>query len=100
MENITSKYEVIYVVDGTLAEEAATELINKFKAMIEANATIDEVQDWGKKKLAYLSMTSQTDTTHLFISQVRLHSLLSSRETSTSLTVSFVRLLLKPASKE
>ena len=53
MENITSKYEVIYVVDGTLAEEAATELINKFKAMIEANATIDEVQDWGKKKLAY-----------------------------------------------
>ena len=53
MENITSKYEVIYVVDGTLAEEAATELINKFKAMIEANATIDEVQDWGKRKLAY-----------------------------------------------
>ena len=53
MENITAKYEVIYVVDGTLAEEAATELINKFKAMIEANATIDEVQDWGKKKLAY-----------------------------------------------
>lgn len=53
MENITSKYEVIFVVDGTLAEEAAAELINKFKAMIEANATIDEVQDWGKKKLAY-----------------------------------------------
>ena len=53
MENITSKYEVIYVVDGTLAEEASTELINKFKAMIEANATIDEVQDWGKKRLAY-----------------------------------------------
>ena len=53
MENITSKYEVIYVVDGTLAEEAAVELINKFKAMIEANATINEVEDWGKKKLAY-----------------------------------------------
>ena len=53
MENITSKYDDIYVVDGTLAEEAATELINKFKAMIEANATIDEVQDWGKKRLAY-----------------------------------------------
>ena len=53
MENITSKDEVIYVVDGTLAEEAATELINKFKAMIEANAVIDEVIDWGKRKLAY-----------------------------------------------
>ena len=53
MENITSKYEVIFVVDGTLAEEAAVELINKFKGMIEANATIDDVQDWGKRKLAY-----------------------------------------------
>ena len=53
MENITSKYEVIYVVDGTLAEEAATELINKFKGMIEANGTIVDVEDWGKKKLAY-----------------------------------------------
>ena len=53
MENITSKYEVIFVVDGTLAEEAAVELIGKFKAMIEANATIDEVQDWGKRRLAY-----------------------------------------------
>lgn len=53
MEKITSKYEAIFVVDGTLAEEAALELIGKFKALIEANATIDEVQDWGKKRLAY-----------------------------------------------
>ena len=53
MENITSKYEVIYVVDGTLAEEAATELINKFKAMIEANGTVESVDVWGKRRLAY-----------------------------------------------
>ena len=53
MEKITSKYEVIFVVDGTLAEEAAAELIAKFKGLIEANGTIEEVQDWGKKKLAY-----------------------------------------------
>lgn len=52
MENIT-KYEVIFVVDGTLAEEAAAELIAKFKGMIEANGTIVDVEDWGKKKLAY-----------------------------------------------
>ena len=53
MEKITSKYEAIFVVDGSLAEEAAAELIAKFKGLIEANATIDEVQDWGKKRLAY-----------------------------------------------
>ena len=53
MEKITSKYEAVIVVDGTLAEDAAVELFGKFKALIEANATIDEVIDWGKRKLAY-----------------------------------------------
>ncbi len=53
MEKITSKYEAVIVVDGTLAEDAAAELFGKFKALIEANATIDEVIDWGKRKLAY-----------------------------------------------
>ena len=53
MEKITSKYETVIVVDGTLVEEAAAELLAKFKTMIESNATIDEVIDWGKRKLAY-----------------------------------------------
>ena len=53
MEKITSKYETVIVVDGTLAEENAAELFGKFKALIESNATIDEVIDWGKRKLAY-----------------------------------------------
>ena len=53
MEKITSKYETVIVVDGTLAEESAAELFGKFKALIESNATIDEVIDWGKRKLAY-----------------------------------------------
>ncbi len=53
MEKITSKYETVIVTDGTLAEDAAAELFGKFKALIEANATVDEVIDWGKRKLAY-----------------------------------------------
>ena len=53
MEKITSKYETVIVVDGTLAEDAAAELFGKFKAMIEAAGTIDEVIEWGKRKLAY-----------------------------------------------
>lgn len=53
MEKITSKYETVIVVDGTMAEDAAAELLSKFTSLIEANATIDEVIDWGKRKLAY-----------------------------------------------
>ncbi|WP_425370121.1 30S ribosomal protein S6, partial [Gemmiger formicilis] len=36
-----------------LDEEASNALINKFKNLIAANGTIDSVDDWGKKRLAY-----------------------------------------------
>lgn len=53
MEKITSKYETIFVVSAELEEEAATALITKFKDMISANGTVEKVEDWGKRKLAY-----------------------------------------------
>lgn len=53
MEKITSKYETIFVVSAELEEEAATALITKFKDMISANSTVEKVEDWGKRKLAY-----------------------------------------------
>ena len=28
--------------------------MEKFKALIEANGTLDELEEWGKRKLAYL----------------------------------------------
>ena len=46
-------YETMMVFSVANGEEAVQPLMEKFKAMIEANATIDEVQDWGKKRLAY-----------------------------------------------
>ena len=59
MENITSKYEVIYVVDGTLAEEAATELINKFNEAITLwddiafYIEVDAYSEYGKTTYSY-----------------------------------------------
>ena len=53
MEKITSKYETIFVVSAELEEEAATAVITKFKDMIAANGTVEKVEDWGKRKLAY-----------------------------------------------
>ena len=50
---IKSKYELVFIVDGTYTEEAASELCEKFKSLISSNATIDEVIDCGKRKLAY-----------------------------------------------
>ena len=41
------------VTTANLDEEASNALINKFKNLIAANGTIDSVDDWGKKRLAY-----------------------------------------------
>ena len=53
MADIKRAYETIFVVDTTIGEDAVKGLVEKFKALIEKNATIDSIDEWGKKRLAY-----------------------------------------------
>ncbi len=53
MAQVTAKYETIFIVDPNFSEEVTTAVVDKFKALIEANATLGDVDLWGKKKLAY-----------------------------------------------
>ena len=48
-----AKYETMLVTSATLDEEATTALVGKFKSLIEANGTIEAVDEWGKRRLAY-----------------------------------------------
>ena len=48
-----SKYETVAVFSLKNGEEKAKELVEKFKALIEANGTIEAVDEWGLRKLAY-----------------------------------------------
>lgn len=48
-----AKYETMLVTSANLDEEASAALIGKFKTLIEAHGTIDSVDDWGKRRLAY-----------------------------------------------
>lgn len=41
------------ITSAKLDEEASAALIGKFKALIEANGTIDGIDEWGKRRLAY-----------------------------------------------
>lgn len=49
-----SKYETILVFSLTNGEEAAKELVEKFKALIESEGNLESVDEWGKRRLAYL----------------------------------------------
>lgn len=53
MAEITNKYETIFVLDAALEEEKLTALSDKFKSLIEANGTVESVDVWGKRRLAY-----------------------------------------------
>ena len=46
-------YETVVVYSLSKGEEAAKELAEKFKAMMEAHGTVDSVDEWGKRRLAY-----------------------------------------------
>ena len=53
MEKVLNSYETLFVVDNSLGEEAVKSLVEKFTALIAENGTIDSVDEWGKRKLAY-----------------------------------------------
>ncbi len=53
MAKITGKYEVLYIIDPTLDEDSTNALVEKFKAMVEAEGTLTSIDVWGKRRLAY-----------------------------------------------
>ena len=53
MAKITGKYEVLYILDPALGEEGIAALVEKFKAMVEAEGTLTNIDEWGKRRLAY-----------------------------------------------
>ena len=54
MAKITGKYEVLYIIDPAQGEEGIAALVEKFKAMVEAEGTVTNIDLWGKRRLAYL----------------------------------------------
>ena len=53
MTKIQNAYETVVVFSTKLGEEAISELVQKFKELIEKNANLGKVDEWGKRKLAY-----------------------------------------------
>ena len=46
-------YEIVMVYSLSKGEEAVASLQKKFTDLIAKNGTLGEVEEWGKKKLAY-----------------------------------------------
>ena len=53
MPKVTAKYEAVLVIDNSIGEEAVKAVVEKFSNLIAANATVDNVDEWGVRKFAY-----------------------------------------------
>ena len=53
MAKITANYEVVFIIDPAQGEEGVAALTSKFTTLVEQNSSAMEVEDWGKRKLAY-----------------------------------------------
>ncbi len=53
MAKLSEKYEAVLVFSVKKDEEQIKALVEKFSDLIKANGTLTNVDEWGKKKLAY-----------------------------------------------
>ena len=53
MAKVSGNYEVLYVLNPTLGEEETAALVARFKELAEDRGTVSEVDEWGKRRLAY-----------------------------------------------
>lgn len=52
-ETAIHSYETIFIIDSTLDPETITAEKDKFVNLIEKNGELGEVEEWGKRRLAY-----------------------------------------------
>ena len=53
MFEVINKYEMLYIINNALPEEEISALVEKFKSLIESAGTIENIDIWGKRRLAY-----------------------------------------------
>ncbi|MCD7927839.1 MAG: 30S ribosomal protein S6 [Oscillospiraceae bacterium] len=53
MAKINANYEVVIIFKPDLGEEATAALVERFKTLTEQHGTVSEVNEWGKRRLAY-----------------------------------------------
>ncbi|MBE6599955.1 MAG: 30S ribosomal protein S6 [Ruminococcaceae bacterium] len=53
MEKVINSYETMFIVDLSNGDDAVKATVNKFTGLISSSAELVEVNEWGKRRLAY-----------------------------------------------
>lgn len=49
-----NRYESIFIINPDVGEENIKTIVEKFKSLFESSAQLENIDEWGKRKLAYL----------------------------------------------
>ncbi|NLV47600.1 MAG: 30S ribosomal protein S6 [Clostridiaceae bacterium] len=63
---VTRKYETMYILNPSIGEETIQATMEKIQTLFESSATIDKVDVWGKRRLAY-EIDDQTEGYYVLI---------------------------------
>lgn len=66
MANLSMNYETVMIFNTKLGDEAVEALAEKFKTLIEQNSTVNNVDIWGKRRMAY-EIEDETDGYYVLI---------------------------------
>lgn len=53
MAKVSANYESVIVISTTLGEDGIKAMVEKITNLISQNGTLDSVNEWGKRRLAY-----------------------------------------------
>ncbi len=90
---MTNKYEVALVLSVANGDEAVNTLKEKFNDLIAKNGTVENVDEWGKRRLAY-PINDETEGYYIFTTMTSEPSLPAELERIAGITEGVLRIMV------
>jgi len=90
---VKANYEAVMIFSMKQGEEGIQALIEKFKGLIEKNATLQNVDEWGKRRLAY-PINDETEGYYIFTTMTSEPSLPAELERIAGITEGVLRIMV------
>ncbi len=90
---MTNKYEVALVLSVANGDEAVNALKEKFNDLIAKNGAVENVDEWGKRRLAY-PINDETEGYYIFTTMTSEPSLPAELERVAGITEGVLRIMV------
>ena len=90
---MTNKYEVALVLSVANGDEAVNALKEKFNDLIAKNGTVENVDEWGKRRLAY-PINDETEGYYIFTTMTGEPALPAELERIAGITEGVLRIMV------